>query len=283
MDMVKKDSAALVEVETQRAIAEIQASVTIAKKFPRDEVQALREIVDACSHPDIAEAGVYAYAKGGTEIIDASIRLAEIIARAWGNFSYGIIEVAQEAEGTLMQAYAWDAERNLRSERKFHVPHLRHTKRGAYKLEDPREIYELNANMGARRLRACMLALIPAHVKKAALEQCRIVNAQSVDMNPEAITRMLDAFKKYGITRAHIEARIQRNLESAPPEAVVKLREIFNSMRDGMTAASDWFEIEATEEPGASPIEAARNRAKALREHASKTNSEEEKPEQTET
>lgn len=266
MDIIKKDASAMAEVEIQRAIGEIQAAVTIAKKFPRDEIVALKEVVDACSHPDIAEAGVYAYAKGGTEIIDASIRLAEIIARAWGNFSYGIEEVTNENDGTLMRAYAWDKERNLHAERKFHVPHIRHTKRGAYKLEDPREIYELNANMGARRLRACMLALIPAHVKKAAVEQCRLVNAQNVETDAEGITRVLEAFKKFGVTRAQLEERVQRSLESAPPEAFVKLREIFNSLKDGMTGPADWFSEGPAPEGAASPIDQARERARKLRE-----------------
>jgi hypothetical protein len=270
MELARKDAGALVEVEIQRAIAKIQADVTIAKKFPRNEVDALREITEACSHPDIAEAGVYAYAKGGTEVIDASIRLAEVIARAWGNFSYGVEEVSHENEGTWMRAYAFDLERNLHAERKFHVPHIRHTKRGSYRLEDPREIYELNANMGARRLRACMLALIPSHVKKAAVDQCRLINAQQVETDDEGIAKVLEAFKKFGVTREQLEARVQRKLESAPPESFVKLREIFNSLKDGMTGPADWFDVVAPVDTAAgqqTPIDNARQRAKAIREN----------------
>jgi hypothetical protein len=40
-------------------------------------------------------------------------------------------------------------ETNTRREVTFQVPHIRYTKKGGYRLEDPRDIYEMVANQGA--------------------------------------------------------------------------------------------------------------------------------------
>ena len=38
---------------------------------------------------------------------------------------------------------------------------------------DPRDIYEMVANQGARRLRACILGIIPGDVVGASVEECQ--------------------------------------------------------------------------------------------------------------
>ncbi len=71
---------------------------------------------------------------------------------------------------STVEAFAWDVEEaNTRQTKVFQVRHWRHTKQGGYKLTDPRDIYELVANNGARRLRACILGVIPGDVIDAAV------------------------------------------------------------------------------------------------------------------
>jgi hypothetical protein len=64
-------------------------------------------------------------------------------------------ELEQHRDHSTVQTVAWDLETGYQCDKVFQVQHIRHTKRGASKLEDPRDIYEATANQGARRLREC--------------------------------------------------------------------------------------------------------------------------------
>lgn len=236
-------SGALVETESQRAIAETQAAVLMAKRFPRDQAGAMDKIITACTRTTLAESATYSYARGGQEITGPSIRLAETIAQLWGNLQFGIRELSQVNGESEVEAFAWDIETNTRQVKIFKVRHERHTKQGAKKLTDPRDIYELVANNGARRLRACILGVIPGDVVEAAVSQCDVTLKTTADVTPETINKMVEKFAEFGVTKAMIEKRIQRNIESITPALVVNLRKIYNSLKDGMAQPVDFFEI----------------------------------------
>lgn len=233
---------AMADAEQQRAIAETQASMVIAKKFPRDQVQAMDKILTACTRPSLAEGALYSYSKGGSEVTGPSIRLAEAIAQCWGNMQFGIRELDQRNGESTVEAYAWDVENNTRQVKVFQVPHLRFTKRGSYRLEDPRDIYELVANQGARRLRACILGVIPGDVIESAVRQCEVTLSTSADTSPDAIKRMTAAFGEFGVTSEMIQQRIQCRLEAIRPAQIVQMKKIYASLRDGMSSPAEWFD-----------------------------------------
>ena len=60
-----------------------------------------------------------------------------------------------------VRAFAWDKETNVLKTLFFFVPHYRSTKKGRNRITDDRDLYELLANSAARRMRNCVLALIP--------------------------------------------------------------------------------------------------------------------------
>ena len=235
---------ATTDIETQRAIAEIQAQVVMAKRFPRDVVEATDKILNECQRQSLAEQALYSYSRGGSEISGPSIRLAEAIARNWRNLDYGVKELNQANGQSEMLAYAYDLENNVRSSRVFYVRHQRFTKKGTYKLEDSRDIYELTANQAARRLRAAILAVIPGDVVEAAKQQCEATLRTKADTSPEALKRMIAAFGELGVTKEQIEKRIQRRIDTITPAQVISLRKIYNSIKDEMSGVADWFEPE---------------------------------------
>lgn len=233
---------ALAQSDQQRAIAEVQAAMMIARMNPRDPIVATDRILNACSRPTLADSAVYTYSRGGTDITGPSIRLAEAMAQSWGNMQFGIRELDQRNGESTVQAFAWDVETNTRREVTFQVPHVRYTKSGTKKLEDPRDVYEMVANQGARRLRACILAVIPGDVTEAAVAQCEVTMKAKADTSPDAVQKMLTAFEAFGVTRDQIEKRIQRRLDAIQPAQIVSLKKIYASLRDGMSAPADWFE-----------------------------------------
>ena len=244
-----------VQSDSQRAIAEVQAALVIAKQFPRNPIEAYDRVMNACQRPGLAQSAVYSYARGGTSVTGPSIRLAEMLAQNWGNIQYGIRELSSENGESTVEAFAWDVETNTRQTKVFQVPHIRYTRQGTKKLTDPRDIYELVANNGARRLRACILGVIPGDVVDAAVDQCEKTIHANADTSPEGVQKLVKAFEQFGVTKDDIEGFIQRRLEAITPANVVSLRKIFTSLRDGMSSAKDWFknakavEVAAVEAP----------------------------------
>lgn len=241
----KPQTNAVADIAASREVAEVQAAVILAKKFRRDQIEATDRILVACQRPTLAESALYSYSRGGTEITGPSIRLAEAIAQAWGNIQFGIRELEQRNGESTVESYAWDLETNTRQSKVFQVKHERHSKKGKVNLTDPRDIYEMTANQGARRLRACILGVIPGDVVEAAVNQCEDTLKSKADTSPDALKKMLEVFEAYGVTKEQIEKRIQRRLDSITPAQVIALRKIYNSLKDGMSSPSDWFEMES--------------------------------------
>jgi hypothetical protein len=254
---------AAVESESQRAIAEVQAAIMLAKRFPRDQVEAMDRVLSACCRPTLAESAVYSYTRGGQEVTGPSIRLAEAIAQCWGNLQFGIRELAQGGGKSTVEAFAWDVETNTRQVKVFEVPHTRYTKQGTKLLTDPRDIYEMVANQGARRLRACILGVIPGDVVDSAVAQCETTLRTKVDVTPEGIKQLLGAFAEIGVTADQIAQKLGHKVDSIVPAEIVRLRKVYRGIKDGYTTAEAEFpraDGEAAKSPGAS---AAANAAAA--------------------
>lgn len=240
-------ASALAAVESTRAIQEVQAALVIAKRFPRDERRARDRIVNACTSPSLANQSVYQYARGGTDISGPSVHLARVIAKTWGNMEAKWTEVHRGADEkgvgySEIEATAWDYETNARESIGFRVRHWRDKKGGTgYAVTDERDIYELCANMAARRVRACILAIVPNDVLEEAVQQCETTMAADADTSPDAQKKILEQFAKFGVKKDQIEARIQRRLDSITAAQVVALRKIWASLKDGMSKPDEWF------------------------------------------
>ena len=239
-----------VQSDSQRAIAEVQAALVIAKQFPRNQIEAYDKIMNACQRSGLAQSAVYSYARGGTSVTGPSIRLAEMLAQNWGNIQYGIRELSSENGESTVEAFAWDVETNTRQTKVFQVPHMRYTRNGSKKLTDPRDIYELVANNGARRLRACILGVIPGDVIDDAVAQCERTIHASADTSPEAVQKLVTAFEQFGVSKKDIEDFIQRRIDAITAANIVSLRKIFTSLRDGMSTPKDWFKNAASKDVG---------------------------------
>ena len=198
------------EMMISRQAQEVQAAMVIAKRFPRDEVESYNRIIQSCKRKSLAESAMYEYPRGATKVTGPSIRLAEAIAQNWGNIDFGITELEQKNGESQVMAYAWDLETNSRQVKIFSVPHVRSTKKGNVPLTDPRDIYEMVANQGARRLRSCILGIIPGDVVEAAVKECQktLVSGNEKPL----IDRVRDGIRlfeeKFSVTQEMIEKYI---------------------------------------------------------------------------
>ena len=233
------------EMIISRQAQEVQAAMVIAKKFPRDEMESYNRIIKSCKRKTLAEQSMYEYPRGKEKVSGPSIRLSEAIAQNWGNIDFGIVELEQKNGESQVMAYAWDLETNTRQSKIFSVKHVRTTKKGSYNLTDPRDIYELVANQGARRVRACILGLIPGDVIEAAVNQCNKTLLEGEKKPVQDITReMLGIFEEqFGVPQESIEKYIGCKAEAFSMNDLVRLKKVYRSLHDGMAKREDYFEL----------------------------------------
>lgn len=231
-----------------REVAETQTKYLMAQRFPRDPVDAMDRILNAFTRPTLAEKAEYQFARGGSDIAGPSIRAAEAIAQQWGNMEQGFRELSRSTDErgvpfSEVEAFCVDLQGRTSKRLQFIVKHWRDTRQGGYQLKDERDIYELMANQAQRRVRACILAMIPGDVVEAAMSQVEVTLKASADTSPEAMARMVEAFKPWGVTKDHIEKKIQRRIDAIQPAQVITLKRIYASLRDDMSKPEDWFEF----------------------------------------
>lgn len=239
-----------VAIESSRAIAEVQGKLVVAKRFPRDEIESYNKVAQACQRKGIAEKAFFSYNRGGSTVTGPTIRLAEELARCWGNIDYGIKELSQDVGKSEMQAYAWDLETNAMSVQNFTNPHVREVGGKAKTLTSQRDIYEINANMGARRLRARILAILPNDLVEMAIQECKKTLAGKND-EPlvDRVKKMVVAFSKIGVTQEQIERRLKRKVDTMTIDDFTDYIGIYNAIKQGESKPSEWFEAppEATD------------------------------------
>lgn len=255
------EAGAMIEIESARAIQEVQAAMIVAKRFPRDQTAAYKRIKEACKRKSLAKEAMYAYPRGGSLITGPSIRLAEVLAQNWGNLQFGIRELSQRVTPgggvSEVQAFAWDLETNTLQSKTFQVEHVRFTKTaGKKRLSDPRDIYELIANQGARRVRACILGVIPGDIVEEAVKQCEKTMEGDEKPIAERVRDMVEAFQGIGITQEMLEKRLGHKVDATISTELVTLGKIYRSIKDGMAKPEDFFDVPREEQQAASDLQA---------------------------
>lgn len=192
------------QVEQSRAAAEVVAAVLAAQQVPRDVEYAIAEMTRACQHPKLAEVAFYAKPQGGTTVQGPSVHLARELARCWGNVQYGVTELSQDFERgeSEIMAYAWDLQTNARNSTTFIVRHARDRKRGQdpERLTQLADVYASNANVGAKRVRQAIFAVLPRWFTEDAMELCRETMRRNVDPAADIVAR----FSRLGVTEAQL-------------------------------------------------------------------------------
>ena len=247
-------------IEQARAVAEVQAAIIVAQQCPRSMQRAIDEMRESCKQQALAERAFFRYSRAGSAITGPTVHLARELARCFGNVQYGITELRRDDDkGTSeMQAFAWDVERNTRNSNTFVVPHARDTKDGRKPIVDLRDVYENNANMGARRLREAIFAILPTWFTEEAKDICS-ATLRTGGGKPLA-QRVADAIKVYeglGIVVDQLEQKQGRKADKWTEHDVAALGVTYKSIQRGEITVEEEFppqrvtvdEISAPAEP----------------------------------
>lgn len=243
-ELMGRNQGQMAQYQESKELSEIKGKMFLARQFPRDPNYALQAALQECERKELAEQAMYEFTRGDSKVRGPSIRLVEVLARHWSNITCGVDEIDNKDGETTIKAYAWDLETNVSDSKTFSVKHVRTTKKGAYKLTDERDIYEAVANKGARRKRACLLAVLPGWYVDAAVDACEKTLTQTLTDGQtleEVIQKLVAAFSEFGIAPVQIEEKMGKEIGSLSKNDVVKLRHLYSAIKDGFVKPADAF------------------------------------------
>ena len=237
-------------VGTLQAIskAELDVQITTAKQYPRS----LKRFRDECLQmatlsEDIAEECIYALPRGHKTIEGPSVRLAEIVASAWGNCRAGARIVDEDDHFVTAQGMFYDLERNVGIQ--YDVRRRITDKRG----------HRFNADMiGVTGNAACAIALRNAIFKgvpKAfwsdiyeAAKTCAIGGSETL---ANRRSKMLGYFQKLGATPEMVFARLGvQGEEDITLEQLLTLKGFANAIKEGEVTVDSVFSKPSAEVEG---------------------------------
>lgn len=231
-------------IEQARSVAEVHAQIMAARQLPRDIQAARRSIVDSCGIAEFAAKAFYRYPRGGQTVTGPSVHMARELARCWGNIDYGIKELSRDDEHgqSEMIAFAWDMESNVRNSNVFIVPHKRDKRGGPEALVDMRDIYENNANNGARRVRQAIFSVLPPWYTEMALAAAHKTNADGGGKPlQERIADMLTAFRSIDVSETDIARKLDRVSAKWTGDDVAQLGVVYASIQRGEVSKDEEF------------------------------------------
>ncbi|WP_406730940.1 hypothetical protein [Streptomyces sp. NBC_01794] len=232
-------------VEQSRAVAEVQAAIYVARQFPREVGRARNAMQSACGSMALASKAFYRFPRAGGAVEGSTIHLAKTLAQTWGNIQYGVTELRRDDDyrQSEMQAFAWDVEANTRHVLTFIVPHAKFTKgKGVEALIDLRDIYENNANNGARRLREAIFATIPDFFIEEAEDLCRqTLSKGDGKPMPERIEGAVQVFKGLGVSAERLEQKLGRPRDQWTGADIAQLLITHKSIQRREIAVDDEF------------------------------------------
>ncbi|EHS7647029.1 hypothetical protein KWH26_003638 [Salmonella enterica] len=251
-------NAGAVTIEAQRAITEAQSKIQLAKMFPRNETDAFNKLLFSCSHPGFAEEAFYSLPRGNQNISGPSIRLAEEIARLYGNFTYGHRELSRSNGKSEVEVFAWDVENNNYTSRQITVVHVQDTKSGSYALRSQADIDTRIANIASKQLRGRILSLIPKWMLSEAVAKCRetLAGGQDSAQREARVEALVARFGSKGVNKTALEKYLGHPLKLITNDEMADLFGVYTAIKEG-SAINEFFIDDEPKNPMAEKLEKA--------------------------
>ena len=152
------------------------------------------------------------------------------------------MEILRLEDDSICSAYEWDIENNIRRTTTFSVPHYRDTKQGKKRLLDDRDIYEMCANQASRRMRGCILQVVPGDLVDLALSECEKTLQANLGTVQEQAAKWGKLFEKeYAVKPESIVKYLGSRPETWTQNDIFRLRKLYNALQDNMTTVEEAF------------------------------------------
>lgn len=242
--------------------AEVDTQIATAKQYPRDIYGALNNIKTiATLDNSTAEDCFYALRRQGTLIEGVSVRLAEIIAGAWGNMRVQTRIIGNDGKTITAQGVCHDLETNLAVS--VEVKRRITDKTGRTYSEDM-QVTTGNA-ASAIAFRNAVLKVVPKAVTKRVIDEIKqVALGKSIDLETRR-QNMIAYFGKLGVSQADILTYCGvKRIEEITSEMVFELSGLKNAIKEGTTTVAEIFKQNTAD--AEKLAEEARKQAEAKRQ-----------------
>jgi len=223
--------------------AETDMQITTAKKYPRSIKKFRQDAMSmATQDAETAASCFYKLKRGHGEdakIIEGpSVRLAEIVANAWGNMRYGARIVNEGEREVTAQGMAHDLEKNVAST--IEVARRITTKDGRRFGDDMVQVTK-NA-VCSIALRNAIFKAVPFTYAKQIYEQCKKVAVGGAKTLKERCQQMLDAFSKISVSKEQVLTYLEKSsIEEIGLTEIELMIGVFTAIKDGDTTIEQTF------------------------------------------
>lgn len=234
--------------------AEVDIQISTAKQYPRDLNATLNKIATyATMDRETAEDCFYVLRRKGQNGQDSiieglSVRMAEIIAGAWGNLRVQTRIIGNDGRMITAQAICHDLETNFAVSKE--VKRRITDKKGCTYSEDMQVV---TGNAAASiAFRNAVLAVIPKAVTKRVINEVKqVALGQAIDIETSR-QNCIANFAKSGVTEKMLLEYLGKNsVADIDKEALFELRATWNAIKEGTTTVQECFvkpAIEAKQE-----------------------------------
>ena len=230
--------------------AEVDIQIATAKQYPRDVNAVLNKIATyATMDKETAEDCFYVLrrkdANGDSTVIEGlSVRMAEIIAGAWGNLRVQTRIIGNDGRMITAQAICHDLETNFAVSKE--VKRSIMTKKG-YTYSQDMQVVTGNA-AASIAFRNAVLAVIPKAVTKRVINDVKkVALGQSIDLETSR-QNIIAYFGKLGVTEQQLFVYLGiSKVEEIDKEKVFELRATANAIKEGSTTVQETFVRPAAE------------------------------------
>lgn len=244
--------------------SEIDMQISTAHAYPRNLPEVLNKIATyATMDAETAQDCFYVLRRGGSQggntIEGLSVRMAEIIAGAWGNLRVQTRIVGNDGKTITAQGICHDLETNVAVSVEVK---RRITDKQGRTFSDDMQVVTGNA-AAAAAFRNAVLKVVPKAVTKRVIADVKqVALGQSLDLETSR-QNMIQYFAKLGVTEAQLlEYLGLQKREEIDKEAVFELRATANAIKEGTTTVQDSFLKPIEEKRQAAAIKAKAEEAK---------------------
>lgn len=224
--------------------AEIDIQISTAKQYPRDINAVLNKIETyATMDKETAEECFYVLRRedkqGNENIIEGlSVRMAEIIAGAWGNLRVQARIIGNDGRQITAQAICHDLETNFAVSKEVKRSIL--TKKG-YTFSEEMQVVTGNAACSIA-FRNAVLTVIPKAVTKKVINRVKLVSlGQAIDLETSR-KNCLTNLAKAGVSEKMVLFYLGKNsVADIDQEAIFVLRGTWNAIKEGTASVQECF------------------------------------------
>lgn len=223
---------------------EVDMQITTAKQYPRDLAEVLNKIATyAKMDKETAEDCFYVLRRkdkdGNDSLIEGlSVRMAEIIASAWGNLRIQTRIIGNDGRMITAQAMCHDLESNVAVCKE--VSRSIVTKKG-YTFSQDMQIVTGNA-ASSIAFRNAVLAVIPKAITKKIINDVKAVAmGQTIDLE-QSRKNVIAYYNRAGVkTEQLLNYLGVKSIEGIDQQMIFELRALRNAIEEGTTTVKETF------------------------------------------